>query len=181
MDDEVEKSVYALFAGVVDQNSVQRIFHGFTGAMSGGVNHIHLLFQSYGGGVSDGVCLYNFFKTLPIDLTLYNVGGVSSAATIAFMGAKARKTSTYATFMLHRTVSPALPTSADRLHAVTHSVTSDDERTEAIIRDNLTLSDEQWAMHRHSDLFLTASQAVACGLAEIGEFAPPFKGQIFNI
>ena len=174
-------SVYAVFAGAIDQAAVQRIFQGITGASASGVNDIHLLFQSFGGTVGDGVCLYNFFRSLPIDLTLYNVGNVSSAATTAFLGAKKRKASTYATFMVHRVQSPGQPATSERLHAIAHSVVADDERTEAILRQHLTLNDDQWLVHRNADLWLTAKEAASCGLAEIGEFCPPIGSKIFNV
>lgn len=173
--------IYAVFAGVIDQAAVQRIFQGVAGAMGNGVDHIHLLFQSFGGAVGDGVCLYNFFRALPIDLTLYNVGSVSSAATTAYLGAKKRKTSAYATFMVHKV--QAIPQSAttDRLQSLTQSVIADDERTEAILRQHLKLTEEQWAVHRNADLWLTAKEAVSCGLAEIGDFSPPAQSRIFNV
>jgi ATP-dependent Clp protease, protease subunit len=181
MTEALTNSVYAVFAGPIDQAAVHRIFQGVTGASQNKIENIHLLFQSYGGAVSDGVCLYNFFRSLPTNLTLYNVGNVSSAATIAFLGAKKRKTSAYATFMVHRTQSPAQSASAERLHAITHGVIADDERTEAILRQALTLSEDQWAVHRSADLWLTAKEAEACGLTEIGEFAPPAQTLLWNI
>jgi ATP-dependent protease ClpP protease subunit len=130
--------IYAAFAGAVDQAAVQRIFHNFGIAMNTGIRHVHLLFQSSGGtvavavAVADGVCLYNFFRALPIDGTLYNVGSIASAAVIAYLGAQNRKTSTYATFMVHRTQAPTQSATAERLHAMAHSVVIDDERLEAI-------------------------------------------------
>jgi ATP-dependent Clp protease, protease subunit len=177
----VTNSAYAVFAGPIDQAAVQRIFAGITTGTANKLESIHLLFQSYGGAVSDGVCLYNFFRSLPLDLTLYNVGNVSSAATIAFLGAKKRKTSAYATFMIHRAQSPAQAATAERLHAIAHSVIADDERIEAILRSGLTLSEDQWTVQKSADLWLTAKEAVTCGLAEIGEFAPPAQTVIFNI
>jgi ATP-dependent Clp protease, protease subunit len=58
--------------------------------------------QTTGGNVQDGVCLYNYFRTLPVDLSVYNVGSISSAGVIAYLGAKNRKAATLATFMIHR-------------------------------------------------------------------------------
>jgi ATP-dependent Clp protease protease subunit len=173
--------VYAIFAGFIDQSAVQRIFQGVCAAITNRIQHIHLLFQSYGGTVGDGVCLYNFFRGLPIGLTLYNVGNVSSAAVIAYLGAHERKTSAYATFMVHRTQSPQQAASAERLHAIAHSVVADDERTEAILRQHLTLSEDQWAIHRTAELWFTAKEAELCGLAEIGEFAPPLGSMLFQV
>lgn len=64
---------------------------------------MHAVFQSTGGGIGDGICLYNVFKALSIDLTLYNTGHVASIAVLAYLGAKHRKVSRHAAFMIHRT------------------------------------------------------------------------------
>lgn len=174
-------SAHATFAGPIDQQSVQRIFTSIAAGSANKIEHIHVLFQSFGGAVADGICLYNFFRTLPIDLTLYNVGNVSSAATIAFLGAKGRKVAANATFMIHRAQSPGQPASAARLQAMAHSVAIDDRNLEAVLRAHLDMSPDRWAIHDIADLWLSADEAVACKLAEIGEFSPPKGAQIFNI
>jgi ATP-dependent Clp protease protease subunit len=174
--------VYAVFAGPIDQGAVQRIFAGIAGVTSNKIECVHLLWQSGGGNVGDSVCLYNFFRALPVDLTLYNVGSIASGAVIAYLGAKKRKTSATATFMVHRTQSPLQSATAERLHALAHSVTLDDERTEAILREHIKLSDEKWAVHRAADLWLSAKEAVECNLAdEIGDFSPPVGTQVYNL
>jgi ATP-dependent Clp protease protease subunit len=94
--------VYAVFSDNINQATVQRIFFNFAVGMANKVTHVHLLFQSSGGFVGDGICLYNFFTSLPIDLTIYNAGTVSSMALIAYLGGKKRKTSSRAVFMMHR-------------------------------------------------------------------------------
>jgi ATP-dependent Clp protease, protease subunit len=176
------EQVYGVFAGLIDQNTLGRLFQGLTMAINGGVKAVHLLFQSTGGTVSDGICLYNFFKGLPIGLTLYNVGCVSSAALIAYLGAEKRQASANATFMMHRTQATLQAAPAERLHSVAHSVAIDDERLEAILRQHLKLTEEQWRVHSLSDLWLDAKEALACNLiTSIGDFAPPKGGQLFNL
>jgi ATP-dependent Clp protease, protease subunit len=78
-----KNEIYGLFAGVVDQLALQRIFNAFSIAVNNKVTHVHLLFQTAGGNVADSVCLYNFFRTLPIELTVYNVGAVQSGGVLA--------------------------------------------------------------------------------------------------
>jgi ATP-dependent Clp protease protease subunit len=174
--------VYAAFAGEINTQSVQRLIQGTTTAIAQKLSHIHLLFHSPGGFIGDGVCLYNYFRALTIDLTLYNAGSVSSVAVLAYLGAKERKTSAHATFMIHRPhLSPQLAT-ADRLQALAQSLTIDDVRTEAILRQHITMTEDRWNAHKIADLWFTADEAVKCGLAqEIGEFAPPPGTQIFAI
>ena len=83
--------VYATFAGIIDQMAVQKVFNAITTVSSTNVDHIHLLMQSSGGLVGDGVCLYNFFRNLNIGLTIYNGGQICSIATLVYLGVKERK------------------------------------------------------------------------------------------
>jgi ATP-dependent protease ClpP protease subunit len=84
--------------------------------------------------------------------------------------------------MIHRAhVSPQLAT-ADRLQALAQSLTIDDERTETILRQYITMSDDRWNAHKLTDLWFTADEAVKCGLAQqIGEFSPPPGTPIFAV
>jgi ATP-dependent Clp protease protease subunit len=176
------KEAYAVFSGMIDQLAVQRIFNTVALATQNGFNSIHLLFQSGGGFVADGVCLFNFFRSLPIDLTIYNAGSIQSIATIIYLGAKRRKVSTFGTFMIHRTHTTTQLSTADQLQAIAQNLTLDDQRTEAILRQYLTLADDRWTAHKVSDLCFNAEDAVRIGLAhEIDEFAPPHGQQIFNV
>ncbi len=173
--------VYAIFCGPIDQASTQRILNGLSNASVQNVKEAHLIFQSLGGSVGEGIALYNFFKALTFDLTVYNIAQVSSAALIAYLGAKKRKVSRYATFMTHRTTAPATAMEASKLKSVIESVTFDDQRTEAILRQHITMPDDKWAA-LDSDLWLSAEDAVKFGLAdEIAEFAPPQGNKIFHI
>lgn len=101
----IPEIVYAAFCGDIAQATAAKVVAGLTNAMGAKSKHVHLLFQTAGGYVGDGVFLYNFFRAVPIELTLYNVGQISSAGIIAYLGAKHRKTTRNATFMLHRSTS----------------------------------------------------------------------------
>ena len=176
--------LYATFAGLIDQQALQRFFQGLTAVTAqSGIGMVHVLFNTTGGTVGEGIALYNFLRTFPIDLTVYNAGGVQSVGVIAYLGGKKRKVSANAAFMMHRThVSPQFAT-ATRLHAFTDSLRLDDQRTEAILRHHLTLSKKQWKTLDAFDLWIDADEAVKTGLAhEIGDFSsasrPP---HIFNL
>lgn len=174
--------VYTTFVGNIDQAAVQRFFIGMATVMATPITDVHVLFQSTGGFIGDGVCLYNYFQSLPFTLTLYNAGSVQSIATIAYLGAKKRKVSTYATFMIHRSYNFPQAATATRLESITHSVRLDDQRTEAILRKHIRLTDAQWNDLDHHDLVFSAEEAIKIGLAdEITDFAPPKGTRIYNI
>lgn len=175
--------VYAAFVGVIDQPAAQRIVQGITTAMANRVTHLHLLFQSAGGFVGDGVFLYNFFRALSLPLTIYNLGGVYSIGTIAYLGAERRKVSTYASFMVHRSTATPKTTTAIGLEAAANSLMVDDARTEAILRNRTKLSDEHWRrIHAGEDVTIGAAEAESLGFAtQISEFEPPDGAQIYHL
>lgn len=173
--------VFATFCSGIDQASVQRIIQAFAQGSQNGVTHIHLLFQSNGGLVGDGICLYNFFRNAPIDLTLYNVGSVQSIGLIAYLGAKNRVAQRHCTFMMHRTTGPALQVGEKRLESFAKSVGMDDARTEAIIQERAAGTLAEWVKLRDNEFWLTADDAVKSGVADrIGDFAPPVGAKIYN-
>jgi ATP-dependent protease ClpP protease subunit len=173
--------VYGVFAGFVDQAAVARVANAAAIASSNRVTHVHLAFQSSGGTVADGVGLYNLFRAFPIPLTLYNLGSVASAGVIAYLGAPTRAASSHATFMIHKTTSPAIGATSERLEAMAQSVTLDDARVEAIFAAaKLNITKKQREMHRFADLWFSADEAVKAGLATVvQEFAPPKGIQLF--
>lgn len=176
-----QQEVWATFAGAIDQGSINRLFTAFALATQNKVPRLHLLFQSSGGYVGDGIALYNVLKALPLELTMYNAGNVASIAAIAFLGAKTRKASAHAAFMIHRTTRQELAT-ATRLKAATESLLLDDKRTEDILRAHITLDAEKWKELDYHDVVFSAQEAVNVGMAQtIGEFAPPVGSMIYNI
>lgn len=174
--------VYGSFCGQIDQDNVNKLLNSFAIAMNANVQHVHLLFETSGGFVGDGVALYNYFKALPIDLTIYNSGTVASIGVISYMGAKSRKVSKYGGFMIHRSQRTAQSATANILRSFAESAALDDKRTEAILREHLNLPAEKWNDFDHYDLSFSAEDAIKIGLAqEIGEFSPPTGTKVFNI
>ena len=174
--------VYAVFCGGIEQATAQKIVNGLTGAMALKVQHVHVLFQTAGGYIADGVFLYNFFRTIPIELTLYNGGQISSAGVMVFLGARHRKTSPNATFMVHRSTNTAQFATSSKLQHMAKSLILDDQRCETILRDHVNLPPELWAEIEHRDLYISGDEAVSFSMAdEIGEFSPPAGTQAYNL
>lgn len=179
---QLPDEIYAMFCGPIQEATAQKVVANLSFASVSKVKHIHILFQSIGGYVGDGVFLYNLFRSVPIELTLYNVGQISSAAVIAYLGAKHRKTSARAAFMLHRTTNSPQSATAATLQNLAKNLVLDDERTEAILRDHVKFPPELWDELKHHDVYVSADQAVKYGLAdEIGDFAPPSGSQVYNM
>jgi ATP-dependent Clp protease, protease subunit len=174
--------VYGAFADDINAANTSRIVNGITGAMATGNKHAHVMFQSWGGIVGDGVMLYNFFNALTIDLSLYNSGQVASAAVIAYLGAKRRVASKTSIFMLHRSRNSPQFATASKLKSIVDTLTLDDKRTEDILKKHIKMPERLWRKFKEYDLYITGEEAVEFGIAtEVGDFAPPPGTQIWKV
>jgi ATP-dependent Clp protease, protease subunit len=175
--------VYATFSGQINQDGLTRIFHSIGGASQRGTTEIHLLFESGGGIVGDGIALYNYFRALPLDLHIYNSGTVGSIAVLSFLGAGKRYVSQHATFVIHKTVYPThTPTNAVGHQALAANLLVEDARSEAILRAHTNIPAARWFTHATADVIFQAPEAVQFGIANaIREFQIPAGNQVFNI
>jgi ATP-dependent Clp protease protease subunit len=169
---------YGVFHGEIDQQVLARMLRNLLRVTSPAakITHVHILFQSPGGTVSDCVCLYNLFRTFTVELSLYNAGSIQSRAVTAYLGAKHRKMSGNGQFMLRRSA-PYMAQSANlsRLESAIQSVRMGDAQIETIIRNHTRLPEELWRrVNEGAAIFVSAAEAVKFGLAdEIVEFSPP--------
>ena len=176
-----ENHAYFTLSGDVNSDMVHRVFECVSWMTEQGIDTAHVLVQSNGGYVSDGLCLYNFLANAPVKFVMYNGGAVASIAVILFLSGKRRYASETARFMVHKSHASASPGARpDALNIIVEGLRADDARTEAILRRHIELTPEQWAIHQYSDLHLTARDAKIAGMIhDLGDFAPP-KGAILR-
>jgi ATP-dependent Clp protease protease subunit len=172
---------YAVFCGPINEDSARDLISNLATATTRKQN-VHLLFQSSGGSAGDGVCLYNFFRALPIELTIYNVGSVCSAGVTAYLGARRRITSARAVFMIHRVTTRPGDVMGVIIPGITKNLVLNDDRCESILKENVTLlGGEKWSNLDYYDFFFSGKEAVDMGLAhEIGEFTPPPRTSVYH-
>jgi ATP-dependent Clp protease protease subunit len=179
------KSTEAYYTLVGDVNGamVERVFKAVSLMTESGITTAHVLLQSHGGYVSDGICLFNFLSNIPIKFVTYNSGVVASIAVTVFLSGHRRFASKTARFMLHKShASTSKGASPSQLKIISDGLIADDMRTESIARDYLKLNRAQWEVHALEDLHLTARQALAAKLIHgIGEFSPLPDARIINI
>ncbi len=186
MKEEMEKAdghAYFTLSGDVNSEMVRRVFDAVSDMTEDKVGTAHILMQSNGGYVSDGICLYNFLGNLPFDIVTYNGGAVASIAVILFLAGKQRYASDTARFMVHKSHATASSGARpDALNIIVEGLRADDLRTEQILKQHVHLTEENWAVHASSDLHLTAQEALAVGLIDaIADFAPPKGKRLCNI
>jgi ATP-dependent Clp protease protease subunit len=178
-----QKAAYFTLSGDVNSDMVHRVFEATSHMTQDGIETAHVLVQSNGGYVSDGLCLYNFMANSPVDFITYNGGAVASIAVILFLAGKQRYASETARFMIHKSHATASPGSRpDALNIIVEGLRADDNRTESILRKHIELTPEQWGIHQYGDLHLTAREAKTAGLiTALADFAPPRGAPLRNI
>lgn len=184
MDQELPTvEVWLTFAGMIDNVASGRLFGVLQQVIQVQGTKVHLLIQSAGGIVGDGVAMYNFLRHLPIELTTYNAGAVESIAVLPYLAGKVRRANDHATFMVHKTAFPLqAPAGAMELSVRAEASRLFDENVEAILRSEITLPDEKWATHKTSDLVFNATDAMTYKLVhEIADFKPPRGAPLLNI
>lgn len=84
--------------------------------------------------------------------------------------------------MMHPVAFPSDGQSAERIQAALAAVTSDETRTEDILRERTTIPDDVLFQRRVTNVYVTADQALKFGLIhEIADFTLPPGNKIFNI
>ncbi|MBT9458166.1 MAG: ATP-dependent Clp protease proteolytic subunit [Burkholderiaceae bacterium] len=176
------RPVWLSVAGPIDQSLFSRLLATFAGVMRDGFDEAHLLIQSNGGFISDGVAISNFLTAAPLRINTYNMGHVGSIAVPVFLSGTKRIAAENATFMIHCPFVSGTGGNASAIAAASNSLRIDEDRTANLLRNSLTLPDEKWRMYATHDLTLTAQEFVQYGGAhEIGLFSPPAGAPFFNI
>jgi ATP-dependent Clp protease protease subunit len=178
-----QKEAWFTLSGDVNSDMVHRVFEAVATMTEDGLETAHVLVQSNGGYVSDGLCLYNFMANAPVEFVMYNGGAVASIAVILFLAGTRRYASETARFMIHKSHATASPGSRpDALNIIVEGLRADDARTESILRKHIELTPEQWGIHQYGDLHLNGRDAKTAGLVdEVKDFAPPKGAPLRNI
>jgi ATP-dependent protease ClpP protease subunit len=178
-------TVYATFAGTINQETLPKLM-GHLSILTQQkvpVKTIHMLLQCTGGTVGDGVILYNYLRTYPVDLHIYNTGAVSSIAVCAYLGAPNRYVSRFATFMIHKSTF-GLQNAAGlaKLRALAEALVLEDERSEAVLKAVAKIPADKWELHATQDVYFSAEEAVKFGIATaIREWDVPKGDSIWNM
>lgn len=175
------KTLYVGFCGPIDTNGVGRIAAALNEAVNQQFDAVHMTFTSNGGFVSDGIYLYNHIRSLPLEVTIHNMGMVASIAASIFVAAQRRTACANSMFMIHPVQTQANGAHA-ALQSTLESAIADEERIDAILKERTTIPDAVLTQRRNVDLFFATDKALEFGLVhEITDFSLPAGNQIFNI
>ncbi len=100
-------TVYIVYHDAIDDKKVR----GLMGICADIIAKMHprklyFLFSSNGGSVDAGVTLYNYLRSIPVEVVMHNMGCVDSVATIIFAAGHRRIASKHCTFLFHGVAMP---------------------------------------------------------------------------
>jgi ATP-dependent Clp protease, protease subunit len=178
---------YGTFSEEINENAASRFIHwlDLIGNDRPRHNGVHLLFNSSGGMIVDAINMHNYVKGYPADIpiTMFNSGGVQSAAVLVFLSAAHRVVCPYAKFLLHPAVWNAgsgLNTEQHRI--VSRSLAKNDKDIDDILKTRINMPAAKWKQARRHQLEISAQEAVAFGLAdEIGDWSVPQGKSILSV
>ena len=93
--------VYLLFQSEVNQQSCERLCTAMSALANQGYREIYFVLSTPGGGVSNGLAIYNLMRGLPCRFVTHNIGNVDSIGNVIYLGGEERYTCAHATFMWH--------------------------------------------------------------------------------
>lgn len=179
---------YASFADEINEQAAAKFIH-WMDLISLDSNPrqtaIHMLFNSTGGSIVDALNMRGYVGGYPSDIpiTMFNTGGVQSAAVLVFLSAGHRAVCPYAKFLLHPAVwktGAALNTEQHRI--VSRSLAKNDKDIDEILRTRITMPAAKWKQARRVQLEISAQEAIDFGLAdEIADWKVPEGKSIISL
>ena len=96
-----KKPICISFSSLISPKTTPAFIGAMTNAVSNGHDEIHVLLSTSGGTVADGITIYNMVRSLPVRVTMYNVGNVNSIGNVVFQSGARRIAATSSSFMFH--------------------------------------------------------------------------------
>ena len=103
MDDKSEapSRVYVVFTAEINNTTLDHLIQALTNLSQQGVGEVYLAYSTSGGGIREGIALYNFLRGIPFNLITHNIGEVSSMGNPGFLAANTRYACPKSSFMFH--------------------------------------------------------------------------------
>jgi ATP-dependent Clp protease protease subunit len=155
-------------------------------AVNLGVPSTTIFMSSAGGSVEEGISLFAFIRSLPIEIAIHNIDHVDSIALAIYLAGSRRLANPDATFLLHDFYFPQPVPISNRHQASDLSVsfTAFRQKMTDILKVRTNMSDEQLKSLKFLDepVVKTALAAKEIGIThEIGLAVAPAGAELFNI
>lgn len=136
--------------------------------------------------VDDGLSLYGFIRSLPVSITIHNIGHIDSIALAVYLAGARRLANPEATFLIHDFYFPQPVPVSNRHQAADISVglTGARRKMVDILKTSTKMTNEQYQNLNFLEegSIQTAVAAKECGIThEIQQSVVPAGAELFNI
>jgi ATP-dependent Clp protease, protease subunit len=150
------------------------------------VPSITVLMSSGGGMVEEGMSLYGFIRSLPVEITVHNIGQIDSIALAVYLAGSRRLANPDSTFLIHDFYFPQPLPVSNRHQAADISVglTGGRQKMVNILRTTTKMTDEQFRSLKFLEeaSIQTAVTAKENGIThEIQRAIVPAGAEVFNV
>lgn len=96
------KTFYVNYCDSINEPKVKAVMDTLAGIIRAeNPDIIYFLFSSSGGLIEPGVALYNFLRSLPVELVMHNTGSIDSIANVIFLAGETRYAAVNSSFLFH--------------------------------------------------------------------------------
>jgi ATP-dependent protease ClpP protease subunit len=147
MNQPINPNYVLTFVGPINYPASKNLRNACCAVVSQGCQNLIVQISSIGGATNEGFALYYFLKSLPITLTMHNIGSIESIANIVFLAGTHRRVSQHAHFMFHNilwTYGAQQSVTKEQMHEHSLSLKTDETRFEKIFVENTALTEKDF-------------------------------------
>lgn len=179
------KTAYISFSAEINPTTTEQLIATSTQLIGQGFNRLYFMFSTPGGGVMNGMNIYNVLRALPSKLVFHNVGNVDSIGNAIFLAGDERYACPHSTFMFHGVgmdLAAGIRIEQKNAQEVLNGILADQKRMADIIVERTTIDADQAA-----DLFKEArtkdsAYAAASGIvSDVRDVNIPPGSAIFSL
>jgi len=162
-------TVYLSFSAEINANTTESLIATAANCVNQGVQELYILLSTPGGSVMHGLNLYNVLRSLPVVLTMHNVGNVDSIGNAIFLAGRRRYACHNSTFMFHGVgidVHGGVRFEEKNLRGSLATILSDQKRIGSILQQRTKLGQAQVRRLFREAQTNDATFAVGCGIVD---------------
>jgi ATP-dependent Clp protease protease subunit len=166
-DAELPPLVYLIFFAQFRPETARAILEVAGQCANAGVEEVHLLLGTPGGGVDAGIAVYNGLRGMPFKLVTHNTGNVASIGVAVYLAGEERLTCPNSTFLLHG-VTTGVEDGEHRakwFREQHDSMLATEQKINAILAERTALSEEELAAFAETEETKHAAESVDAGIA----------------
>jgi ATP-dependent protease ClpP protease subunit len=187
MKNQSPPPAYVTFVGPMQYPATKNLRNLLSHLVGNGTPEIYLQFSSTGGALVEGFALYNFLRSLPVRLSIHNIGSVESVAIVVFLAANQRFACPHTHFLIHGfdwTFGAQQSIVHERIKEISKSLEADEERFIDILKSRTGMKDTELSeldFFRKS-VIIGAEDAKKYGIVqEVRQASIPDGSQVWNV